>query len=221
MELRVLLGRHFLHAEEGVQHAQDEDGSAAVEAPDDAVRHHALGGGVGNAYPGEEDGEQVAQQGTGVAQEALDAVGGGFLALVYHVSHHHFEGLHGNVDGGIQENEREQAEPHGHVQAQEQPGAELQAAGVGQEQHYQDGNDRAYQQVGFTATHPAPGSVGILADERLDNHSHQRGKNPEETELVRIGAQRGKDTADIGALQGIGNLHPQETKAQIHQLAEG
>ena len=80
---------------------------------------------VCKANPGEEDGEKVPHQGTGVAKEALDGVGLGFLFLVYHVSNHHLERLHGHIDGGVKENEGEKAEPHSHVEAQEQAGREI------------------------------------------------------------------------------------------------
>ena len=213
MEFGIFLGRHFLHTEEGVHHAEDEDDGAHIEAVDDAVRHHAFRGRVGNAYPGEEDGEKIAHQGTGVTKEALDAVGLRFLFLVHHFAHHHLEGLHGYIDGSIQENEGEQAEPHGHVQSQEQPGAELQGPCIGQEQHHQHGDDGAHQQIGLATAHLAPGTVRIFADQRLHDHSHQRGKDPEEGELMRIGPQRCKDAADIGALQGVGNLHPEIAEA--------
>ena len=47
------------------------------------------------------------------SQEALDRVGKAFLLFVYHVAHHHFEGLHGHIDGGVEEHQRYQSENHG------------------------------------------------------------------------------------------------------------
>ena len=119
VELGILLRRHFLDLDEGVEDADYEYGGSAVEAVYDAVRHHSLGGGVGDSYPGEENGEEVADQRACVAEETLDAVGLRLLLLAYHVAHHHLERLHGHVDGGIQEDEGEEAEPHGCVEAQE------------------------------------------------------------------------------------------------------
>ena len=97
----------------------------------------------------------------------------------------------------------------------------MQASGVGQEEHHQHGDDGAHQQVRLAPAHLAPGAVTVFANQGLDNHPHQRGKNPEERKLVRVCAQGGEDTADIGALQGIGNLHPEKAKAEIYQLTEG
>ena len=74
--------------------------------------------------------------------------------------------------------------------------------------------------VGLAAAHPAPGAVGPLADEGLDDHAHQRGQDPEETELVRVGTERSEDAADIGTLQGIGDLHSEKSEAEIPHLPE-
>ena len=120
MKFRILLGRHLLNAGEGVDHAEDENGGADIEAPDHRRRDNSFRGGICKADPGEEDGEKVSHKGSGIAKEALDGVGLGFLLLVHHISHHHLEGLHCDVDAGIKENEGEKAEPHGHVKAQEQ-----------------------------------------------------------------------------------------------------
>ena len=59
-----------------------------------------------------------------------------------------------------------------------------------------------------------------LADEGLDDHAHQRGEDPEERQLVGIGAQGGEDAADVRALQGVCDLDTQEAETQVHQLTE-
>ena len=64
-------------------------------------------------------------------------------------------------------------------------------------------------------------AVRPFADERLDYHAHERRQNPEKTQLVRIGAKGGEDTADIGALQRVGNLNPEKAEAQVEHLGEG
>ncbi len=220
VELRILLGRHLLDLEEGVEYARDEDGGSEVETVYYAVGDDSLGGGVGDSYPGEEDGEEVAHQAAGVAQEALDAVGGGFLLLAYHVADHHLEWLHGHVDGGVKEDEREEAEPHGGVEPEEHPCAEMQRACIGQEHHYEDCYYGAYQKVRLAASHAGPGAVGPFADERLDYHAHEGREYPEERQLVRIGAKRSEYTADVGALQRVCNLHSEETETQVEHLSE-
>jgi len=37
-------------------------------------------------------------------------------------------------------------------------------------------------------------------------------------QAVRVGAQRGEYTADVGALKGVGYLHAEKTEADIPQL---
>ena len=89
-----------------------------------------------------------------------------------------------------------------------------------QEQHHQDGDDGADDEVRLAPAHLAPGAVGILADEGLDDHAHQRGEDPEEGKLVGIRAEGGEDAADVRALQGISDLDPEEAEAQVHHLPE-
>ena len=222
MEFRVFCRGHLLHLHESVEHADDEDGGAHIEGCDDARRHLSLGSLVGKPYPGEEDGEEVSEQAAGVAEEALDGVGLCLLLLVHHIAHHHLEGLHRYVDAGIQEDKAEKTEPHGGVEPEEDVcGAEIQAAGIGQENHHQHGHYGTHQKVGLAASHAAPGAVGPFADERLDQHSHEGRKYPEETELVRIGAERREYAADIGTLEGISYLHSEESEAQIPHLPKG
>ena len=198
------------------------DAGAAPEAVDDAVGHYALGCGVCDAYPGKEDGEEIAHKRTGVAQEALDAVGGGLLLFVHEVSNHHLEGLHCHVDGCVKEDEGEETEPHCGVQAKEQiGGGEVEASGLGKQEHHQHGHNSSHKQIRLAPAHAGPGAVRPFADERLDYHAHERRQNPEKTQLVRIGAKGGEDTADIGALQRVGNLNPEKAEAQVEHLGEG
>ena len=221
VELGILLRGHFPHLDEGVHHTGYEDGGTHVEGSLHRIRHHSLGSFVGYAYPGEEDGQEIAHEASGVAEEALDGISLGLLFFGDHVSNHHLEGLHGHVDAGIQEDEAEQAEPHRGVESEQDVcGGEIQAACVGQEAHHQHGDDRAYQQIGLAAAEAAPGTVGPFADERLDQHAHERGQYPEERQLVRIGSQGGEDPAYIGALKCIGDLDSEETEAQIDHLHE-
>jgi len=45
-----------------------------------------------------------------------------------------------------------------------------------------------------------------------------RREYPKIAQAVRVGAQRGEYTADVGALKGIGYLHAEKTEADIPQL---
>ena len=96
----------------------------------------------------------------------------------------------------------------------------MQGSCVRQEQHHQDGDESADDEVRLAPSHPGPGAVGPFADEGLDYHAHEGRKYPEETELVRVGTERGEYAADVGALQGVGNLYSEETEAQVEHLPE-
>lgn len=110
--LGVGLGLPFADFHGGVQHAEDEYEGTDVEGIDDGVGHYTLFGGVLDANPGEDVGEHEAYDAAGVAQERLYGVCQFLLPLIHHVSHQHLEGLHGHVDGSVEENEHEEPENH-------------------------------------------------------------------------------------------------------------
>ena len=121
MEFSIFLRIHLLDFQEGVHDAGNQDGGPAVEAPDHRLGDLSLRSGVGYSDPGEEDREKVADETSGVAKQRLDRIGLGLLLLVHHVTDHHLERLHGHVDGCVKEYEGEKAEPHGTVQAKDEP----------------------------------------------------------------------------------------------------
>ncbi len=208
----VLLGRHFAHGHAGIEHAEDQDRRAAVERIDHRVGNHPFGSDVADADPGKEVGEEIAHQRTGVAEHALDRVGLRLLLLVHHVAHHHLEGLHSHVDRGVEQHEHHQPERHRHLDRK------TQAARVGQKGHHQHGDQRAEVEIGLATSPAAPGLVAEAADQRLYDHAHERGQDPEETQIVRIGPERGEDTADIRTLEGVGDLNTEKSEAQIPHL---
>ena len=97
----------------GVDDAEYEYGGAYVEGPDDRRRHYALGSSGLDADPGQQEWEHEADDGAGVAQEALDGVCLGLLALVDHVADKHLEWLHGHVDAGVEEHEGDESHEDG------------------------------------------------------------------------------------------------------------
>jgi len=125
------------------------------------------------------------------------------------------ERLHGYVDAGVEEYEAEQTEPHGHVETQEDPRREMERAGVGKEYHHQHGDDCAHQKIWLAAAHAGPCAVRPLSDEGLDYHAHQRGKDPEEAELVGIRPECCEYAAYVGALERISYLDAEEPEAQV------
>ena len=210
----IELRRIFLHLHGGVDDAEDEDGRADVEGVDDRVGYHSLGGDVADAEGGEGEGEEVARQASGVAQEALYGIGQAFLFLIDHVAHHHLEGLHRHVDAGVQQHQGYQSEHHRRTHRH------AEAAGVGQHAHHEHGHRCSHEEVRYAPPEAAPRAVAEHADEGLHDDAHQRGQYPEVTQAVRIGAQRGENAADIGALQGVGYLYAEEAEADVPQLPE-
>ena len=221
VEFGVLLRIHFLHFQEGIEHADDEYGGAAIEAPHHGWRDDALRGGVCDSYPGKENREEVANQAACVAEQRLDGVGLGLLLLTYHISNHHLERLHGHVDGGVEEDQGEEAEPHRPVEPQQKTLGEIETAGVRKHKHHEHRNYGSGKEVRLAPSHPAPGPVGPFADEWLDYHSHQGWKYPEEAELMRICTEGCEYPADVRTLEGISYLHSEKSEAQIPHLPEG
>ena len=125
MVFSIFCRGHLLHFDTGVDDAENEDGSTDVEGVDDRVGDDALRCRVADAHVGEEEGEKVAYEAACVAQETLDGVGQTLLFFIYHVAHHHFKGLHGHVDGGVEEHEGNESEYHGRADLH------AEAAGIG------------------------------------------------------------------------------------------
>ena len=221
MEGGILCRRHLLDFQEGIQHAENQDGRAHIEGGDHRRGDDAFRRFIRDTDPGEGNRQEVTHKAAPVAEETLDGVSLGLLLLADHVADHHLEGLHRDIDAGIEEDQRKQAEPHRHVQAQEDPGREMEASGIGQQDHHQHGNQGADNQVGLAPAHPAPGAVAPGADQRLDDQAHQRRQDPEETQLVGIRAEGGENPGNIGALKSVSNLHAEESETQIPHLPEG
>ena len=222
MELRIFGRIHLLHGKEGVEHAKYEYGGSDIETPLDRIRNHTRIGGVPDTQPGEEDREEIAHQASGVAEEALYGICSTFLFLVDHIAHHHLERLHRHIDGGIEEHQRKNAEPHRSIETEQQPACrEIETSRVRQQGHYYHGYHRAYEQIRLAAAHPAPpGPVGPLAYERLNEHTHKRRKYPEIAETVGIRAKRGENPAYVCTLQRICNLDAEKPETQVHKLSE-
>ena len=220
MELSIFLRIHLLDLHEGVQDTDDKDGGAAVETPDHGRRNLALRGDVRDPDPSEENREEIANKASGIAQQRLNGICLGLLLLSHHVTDHHLEWLHRHIDRGVQEYQGKQAKPHRPVKSEEQLGGEIEASGIGQESHHQHSNDSPDKEIGLSSTHLAPGPVGILPDQGLDDHSHQRRKDPKETELMGVSSKGSEDTADVSALEGVRYLHAKEPEAQVPHVPE-
>ena len=205
----------FLHLHGGIDHTEDEDEGSNVEGVDDGVWDDAFRSHVADANGCEDEGEEVACQRTCIAEERLDGIGKSLLTLVHHITHHHLEGLHGHVDGGVEEHEREESEGHRCTSRH------AEGASVGQHAHDEHSHQRTNEEVRNATAKTCPSAVAPCSHERLDNDAHERWQNPEVTEVVRICTQRGEDARDVGRLQGVGYLHSKEAKTDVEQFDEG
>ena len=211
--------RIFLNLESGVNHAENQDSRTCIEAEDNRIAYHAGRSSILDADVGEHIREKVSHERAGVAEERLDAIGLSLLFLVDHVAHHHLEGLHGNVDACVEEHKGEQTEKHS---SRESPkydlSGEAKAAGIRQEAHHSHGDNGTNEEIWYAATETSPCFVGKSADDGLHNHTHKRRKNPEKAKCVRIGTKSSENAADVGALQGVGNLHAEESETYVPEI---
>ena len=96
----------------------------------------------------------------------------------------------------------------------------METSGVREHDHHQNGYDSADKKIRLAAAEAVPCPIGILSDKRLDDHSHQRRKDPEERELVGISAECRENAADVGTLQSVSYLHAEEPETQVPHLPE-
>lgn len=137
-----------------------------------------------------------------------------FLLLIHHVPDEHLERLHRHIYGRVQNHKGHKSEYHSSGKRQ------AEASGIGQKAHYYYGNQRAEEEVRYASSQTAPCPVTERADKRLDYHAHQWRKNPEIAQVMRIRAECGEDTADIGALKRICDLYSEKSEAYVPQLPE-
>ena len=214
MELGIFLRRHLLHLECGEENAEDKDGCTDVECILHCVRNLSLRSDIRDAEPCEDEREEVTHEASGVAEEALDRVCLALLLLVHHVSHEHLERLHRNVDRCVEKHERDESEDHCSAHCKSE------VSGIRKHAHHEDGDDGAEEEVWDTPSETGPCPVAVFSDERLYDQSHERRKNPEEAQVMRVCAKRCKNTADIGVLKGICDLNSEKSEADIPHLPE-
>ena len=210
--LRKFFGWHFANIHHSVNHTENEDCGTNIERPNHRWWHLALWRNVGNTDGGKQQREHIAHDRASVAQKRLNAIRLSFLLFVHEVAHHHLEGLHRHVDAGVEEHEGYQAKHHrsAHCQAKR--------AGVGEQTHHEHCHKRAHKQVRNAAAEAAPCFITEIAHERLNEHTHEWWKNPEETQIVWVGSEGGEDAADVGTLKCIRNLHPEKSETDVKQF---
>ena len=214
MVLSIFLRWHFLYLGCRVDDTEDENGRTDIKGIDHGVGDDSQRRLVGDAQQGEEVGEDVARNGTGVAEERLYGVGERLLLLVDHVAHQHLERLHGHVDARVEKHQREQSEYHcRRYRHAERPG-------IGQQAHHEDGNGSPDEEIGYAPSEACPCLVGQCPDDRLYDDAHQRREYPEIAEFMWVSTQCREDAGDVCALQRIGNLHSEESETEIPELPE-
>src|SRR5262249_3976730 len=82
------------------------------------------------------------------------------------------------------------------------------------------GKQGADQKVGATPSEPVPGMVAHVTDGGLDEQPRQRCGEPENRNLVRLGAEVLVDGAHVGHLQSPAELDAQEAEAHVPDLPE-
>ncbi len=184
----ILLRIPFLHLHRGVNHAEYQDGCTDIKRPYHRVGHHALGSLVGNADGRKEKREDKADYRTGIAEEALNAVGQSFLLLVHHVADKHLKRLHGHVDARVEKHERHKAEYHG------SGNSHAKRTGIGKQAHDKHGKDGSDEEIGNAAAEARPSLVRQSADNGLHQDAHERRQYPEIAQRMRVGSQRRKDS---------------------------
>src|SRR5258705_6384330 len=116
------------------------------------------------------------------------------------------EGLHADVDGGIH-----------HPQ---QPGRHPERARAGHGDQREGGEQRAGEEVGAAPTQTVAGAVAQGADGGLHEQPGQRGGEPQDGDLVPVGAKVFVDGAHVGHLARPADLDAQKAEAHVPDLPE-
>ena len=136
------------------------------------------------------------------------------MFLINHVTNHHLERLHGDIDRGIEQHQGKKAKNHSLRDTH------AETAGVGQQAHNDQRQCRSQEQIGYTPSKAIPCLVAGSANNRLDNNTSQGWQKPKITQLVRVGAKRGEYTADVRALKRVSDLYAKESETDIPKFPE-
>ena len=94
---------------------------------------------------------------------------------------------------------------------------------VGRVRHHekrQGCQDGAEQEKRPPAAQAIPGAVAHVSDDRLHDQAGDRGRNPQDGQILDFRTQRLEDPADVGILQGEAKLDAEESKTHVPDLPE-
>ena len=109
----ILRRGHFANMCHGIDNTKNQDNGAGIETIDDRMGHFSQRCRIGYPDGGQKEGEKESNKASGIAQKALYGVCLCLLALIYHIAHQHLKGLHGHVDRGVHQHQREEGKRHG------------------------------------------------------------------------------------------------------------
>ena len=170
----------------------------------------ALNRRVGNSAPCHDERQECSDDRSEVDEEGLDHESLGLLGVVQHIGHEGPERLHRDVEGQVHEQEDEGSH--------RKRGECQQRRAVRHQQESDGGNDGSAEDVGNPAAESRPGAVGEHSHDRLDDESGNRGCEPEIAEMAEVSSERLENAGCVGILQGISNLHSEESEAEIPYL---
>jgi hypothetical protein len=189
-------------------HRQQEYQAPDVERVAHGVGDHAVDRHVADAkIVGENSRQQRGDHRAAANEEGLHRVAGRLLARVELVADEGAERLHRHINRGVHHPQHRDGHPQRRgIRHQEQ--RERREHGAGKE-------ERAAAAPGRM-----PGVVAQVADDRLHQQAGDRRGEPEQRQVVRLGAERREDPAGVRVLQRKAELDAEEAKTHVPQLPE-
>ena len=204
-----IFGRVFAGREDGIEDCDKEDEGADIKGEVHGLGNGVSAGGfVGNVEPiGKDPGERGGKDGAEADKEALHCKAGLALFTVEFIADKGAEGLHADIDGGIEDPEQPCRHPKG--------------TGIGHGNKGKAGENCTDEEIGSAATEEGPGAVAVITDQGLDDQTGEGGGEPKEGNGAFLGAEVLVDGAHIRHLEAPAELDPEEPETHVPDLPEG
>ena len=200
------LGRHLARAQHGPADRAQQDHAAEPERVADRIRHDPGRRRVRHPGLGQDPGQGAGDHRADPDEETLHGEAAGALARGQLVADEGAEGLHRDVDRGVEHPQEPRRHPqHRRCRHREQRGRSQQ---------------RPDQEVRPAPAQAGPGAVREVSHHRLHQQPGQWSRDPEHRDGVDRRAQGLEDAADIGVLQREAELDAEEAEAHVPDLPE-
>ena len=196
-----------LGGKDRVQHRKKQNDRARIEAVHHRRRDARVADRIAYMKPVAHHPRQGrSDDGADPNHKALEGEASAVLFLWEHIYHKGPEGLHGDVDGRIQDPQQARSHP--------------QSRTLGHEKQRHRSEQGPHQEIGAAAAERRPGAVRPISNNGLNQQTGHRGREPEHGNFIGFRSEGFVNGTHVGHLEGPAKLDPQKAKTHVPNLPE-